>query len=137
MSSLSTFSKSPMRVALEYARQGAAAGEVPVGAVIVHQGYIIAAAANHVIGHQDPTAHAEMIVLRQAGALLNTVHLTECDLYVTLEPCAMCAQALAWARIRRLIFGAYDPKSGAVDHGVRVFQHPSCQPLSGMDGGRG
>ena len=102
--------------------------EVPVGAVIVHDGRVIAATSNQMRAQQNPTAHAELECIRMASHFLQTTHLTECDLYVTLEPCAMCAGAIAHARIRRLIFGAYDLKGGAVEHGARVFQHSLHKP---------
>ncbi len=102
--------------------------EVPVGAVIVCDGRIIAASPNVMRAQHNPTAHAELECIRMASRVLQTTHLTECDLYVTLEPCAMCAGAIAHARIRRLIFGAYDPKGGAVEHGARVFQYSLHKP---------
>lgn len=110
-----------MERALEEARAAAARGEVPVGAVVVRAGTIVAAARNETFGQRDPTAHAEMVAIRRAAATLKAVRLDDCDLYVTLEPCAMCAGALSHARIRRLYFGAADPKGGAVESGPRLF----------------
>src|SRR5947207_5342181 len=112
--------------ALSEARAANAAGEVPVGCVIVREGQIIARAGNRTLRDRDPTAHAEMLAIRQAARALGSERLTECDLYVTLEPCAMCAAALSFARIRRLYYGAADPKGGAVDNGVRFFAAPTC-----------
>jgi tRNA(adenine34) deaminase len=116
----------PMRLALDLARGAAAAGEVPVGAVVVREGAVVARGRNAMRGGQDPTAHAEMVALRAAGAVLGTSRLDECDLWVTLEPCAMCAGAIVLARIRRLYFAASDPKGGAVVHGPRMFAQPTC-----------
>jgi tRNA(adenine34) deaminase len=111
-----------MALALAEAQKAAAEGEVPVGAVLVAAGGdVLAAAPNRVAAANDPTAHAEMLVLRTGAARLGTPYLTGCDLYVTLEPCAMCAAAIALARLRRLYFAAYDPKGGAVEHGPRLF----------------
>ncbi|MEM7179106.1 MAG: nucleoside deaminase [Pseudomonadota bacterium] len=115
-----------MQTALDQARAAAGRGETPVGAVIVHQGKIIAAQGNRVRELADPTAHAEILVLRAAGAHLGNERLGACDLYVTLEPCPMCAGAISLARIRRLYYGASDPKSGGVEHGPRVFAQPTC-----------
>ena len=117
------------------ASMAAEAGEVPVGGVVVHHGQIIAEAHNQVEHLRDATAHTEMLLLRQAAAYLGTKALKECDLYVSLEPCAMCAGALSHARIRRLYFGAYDAKAGAVEHGVRLFSHPSCHHRPEIYGG--
>jgi tRNA(adenine34) deaminase len=116
----------PMRLALGEARAAAQAGEVPVGAAVMRGGKIIAAARNAMRTSNDPTAHAEMMALRRAGEALGTSRLDECDLWVTLEPCAMCAGAIALARIRRLYFAAPDPKGGAVLHGPRLFSQPTC-----------
>jgi tRNA(adenine34) deaminase len=110
-------------------------GEVPVGAVIVRGGAIIARAGNRVVELHDPTAHAELLALRAAGAALGSERLEDCDLYVTLEPCPMCAAAIAFARIRRLVFGAYDPKGGGVDHGPRIFEQPTCHHRPEVIGG--
>lgn len=116
-----------MEQALAEARKAAERGEVPVGAVIVAaNGEIIAQAGNRVIAEQDPTAHAELLAIRQAARVLGAERLTGCDLYVTLEPCAMCAQAIAFARLRRLYFGAEDEKGGGVLHGARVFARSTC-----------
>ena len=115
-----------MRAALDAARDAAAAGEVPVGAVIVQAGRIVAQAGNAPRRLTDPTAHAEMRVIREAAALLGRDRLEDCDLWVTLEPCAMCAGAIAHARIARLYYAAADPKGGAVEHGARVFAQPTC-----------
>ena len=116
----------PMRVALDAAREAAAAGEVPVGAALVHRGRIVAQAGNAPRTLHDPTAHAEMRVIRGGAALLGRERLEDCDLWVTLEPCAMCAGAIAHARIARLYYAAADPKGGAVEHGARVFAQPTC-----------
>jgi tRNA(adenine34) deaminase len=116
----------PMRAALDEARAAAEAGEVPVGAVVTRAGALVASARNRMIGDSDPTAHAEMVALRAAAAALGTSRLDDCDLWVTLEPCAMCAGAIALARIRRLHFAAADPKGGAVIHGPRLFSQPTC-----------
>jgi len=111
-------------------------GEVPVGAVLVGaDGAVIAAAGNAVEAGNDPTAHAEMLVLRAGAAALGQKQLDGCDLYVTLEPCPMCAAAIALARIRRLYFGAYDPKSGGVEHGPRIFDQPTCHHRPEVYGG--
>ena len=115
-----------MEQALEKARTAGAEGEVPVGCVIVKDGAVIAQAGNRTLADKDPTAHAEMIAIRHACTALGTERLTDCDLYVTLEPCAMCAAAISFARIRRLYYGAPDPKGGAVDNGVGFFQSPTC-----------
>ena len=115
-----------MEVALDEARAAAARGEVPVGAVIVHDGRIIAAAGNRTLELRDPTAHAEILAIRAAAATLGSERLIGADLHVTLEPCPMCAAAISFARIRRLYFGAGDPKGGAVEHGVRLYAAPTC-----------
>ncbi len=116
----------PMAAALAEARLAAARGEVPIGAVIVHQGAIIARAGNRTLELKDPTAHAEMLVIRAAAALLGSERLVGADLHVTLEPCPMCAAAISFARIQRLYYGAADPKGGAVESGVRLFSQPTC-----------
>ena len=116
----------PMRLALDEARAAAESGDVPVGAVVARGGEILAVARNRMRDSSDPTAHAEMVALRMAGAALGTSRLDGCDLWVTLEPCAMCAGAIALARIARLYFGASDPKGGAVVHGPRLFGQPTC-----------
>jgi cytidine deaminase len=118
--------RSFMDVALDEARAAAARGEVPVGAVVVRDGAVLARAGNRMRGTADPTAHAEMLAIRSACTALGAERLTGCDLYVTLEPCPMCAGAIAAARIGRLYFGAADPKSGGVLAGPRVFAHPQC-----------
>jgi len=115
-----------MRAALDAARAAAEDGEVPVGAVVTRDGVVVASAGNAPRRLHDPTAHAEMLAIRQAAALLGRERLEDCDLWVTLEPCAMCAGAIAHARIRRLYYGAADPKGGAVEHGPRVFAQPTC-----------
>lgn len=116
----------PMRRALDEARAAAQAGEVPVGAVVVRGGKIVATSRNAMRGGLDPTAHAEMVAIRAAAASLGNARLDGCDLWVTLEPCAMCAAAIALARIDRLYFAALDPKGGAVLHGPRLFGQPTC-----------
>ena len=127
---------SPMARALDEATAAGDAGEVPVGAVLVDgDGIIIAAAGNRVERDHDPTAHAEMLVLRQGAAQLGEKRLAGCDLYVTLEPCPMCAAAIGLARIRRLYFGAYDAKGGGVEHGPRIFAQPTCHHRPEVYGG--
>jgi tRNA(Arg) A34 adenosine deaminase TadA len=131
-----------MARAFAEAEAAGARGEVPVGAVIVDaaSGEILAAAGNRTEADADPTAHAEILAIRAATALRGEPRLPDCDLYVTLEPCAMCAAAISFARIRRFYFGAYDPKGGAVDHGPRWFQQPTClhrpEVYGGIDEGR-
>ncbi len=115
-----------MPVALEEARSAGRRGEVPIGAAIVSEGTVIAAAGNRTRELNDPTAHAEILAIRNACARLGQERLNGCDLYVTLEPCAMCAAAISFARIRRLYFGAEDPKGGAVSSGPRFFGQPTC-----------
>jgi tRNA(adenine34) deaminase len=124
-----------MELALEEARAAGARGEVPVGCVIVHDGAAIARAGNRTVADRDPTAHAELLAIRQAAAALGSERLADCDLYVTLEPCAMCAAALSFARIRRLYFGASDPKGGAVENGVRFFSQATCHHRPEVYGG--
>ncbi|MDR3187502.1 MAG: nucleoside deaminase [Holosporaceae bacterium] len=114
---------SPMEMAIEEARKAASRGSVPVGALVVSGSQIISSAGNEVIKNSDPTAHAEIIAIRRACRLRNSHILDGCDMYVTLEPCPMCAQAISLARIRRLYFGAYDPKYGGIEHGARIFEH--------------
>ena len=121
--------------ALAEARAAQAADEVPVGCVIVRAGAVIARAGNRTLRDRDPTAHCEMLAIRAAAAALGTERLTDCDLYVTLEPCAMCAAAMSFARIRRLYFGAADPKGGAVEHGVCFFAQPTCHHRPEVYGG--
>ncbi len=125
----------PMELAFAEARAAAACGEVPVGAVIVKDGATIAAAGNRPRALNDPTAHAEMLAIRSACAALQAERLPGCDLYVTLEPCAMCAAAISFARIRRLYFGAEDPKGGAVENGPRFFSQPTCHHAPEVYGG--
>ena len=118
---------SPMQVALQEARAAAAREEVPVGAVVVDSsGKIIAQAGNRVRELNDPTAHAEILAMREACSRLGSERIGDCDLYVTLEPCPMCASAISFARIRRLYYGASDPKSGGVEHGSRIFSQSTC-----------
>ena len=124
-----------MQEALAEARLAAEAGEVPIGAVVVHEGAIIARGQNRTLRDNDPTAHAEMVALRAAAAALDNHRLGGCTLLVTLEPCAMCAGAIAFARIRRLYYGAADPKGGAVDNGVKFFASPSCHHRPEVYGG--
>jgi len=125
-----------MVLALDEARQAAARGEVPVGAVIVGpDGRALASTGNRIEELNDPTAHAEVLAIREAAANLQSPRLIDCDLYVTLEPCAMCAQAISLARVRRLVFAAYDPKGGGVEHGARVFSHTTCHHAPEVVGG--
>ncbi|KIZ33291.1 MULTISPECIES: nucleoside deaminase [Rhodopseudomonas] len=115
-----------MDLALKAAQNAQNAGEVPIGCVIVRAGEVIATAGNRTLTDRDPTAHAEILAIRQAARLIGSERLVDCDLYVTLEPCTMCAGAISFARIRRLYFGAADPKGGAVESGVRFFASPTC-----------
>jgi tRNA(adenine34) deaminase len=115
-----------MDMALDEARAAGERGEVPVGCVIVREGVVVARAGNRTVAEHDPTAHAEIVAIREASVKLGSERLTDCDLYVTLEPCTMCAGAISFARIRRLYFGAADPKGGAVESGVRFFAQPTC-----------
>jgi tRNA(adenine34) deaminase len=124
-----------MREALALARDAAAAGEVPVGAVVVKEGRVIGRGFNRPITSSDPTAHAEIVALREAGAAMANYRLSGCDLYVTLEPCTMCAAAISFARVRRLYFGALDPKGGAVESGVRFFAQSTCHHAPEVYGG--
>jgi len=126
-----------MQLALDAARTAAEYGEVPVGAVVVDSvsGRVLSVAANRVEQDRDPTAHAEILAIRAAAREQRVPRLTDRDLYVTLEPCTMCAQAIAFARIRRLVFGAYDPKGGGVEHGARVFSQPTCHHAPEIVGG--
>jgi tRNA(adenine34) deaminase len=126
-----------MEAALAQARAAQAADEVPVGCVVVRDGAIVASAGNRTLRDRDPTAHAEMVAIRAAAAALGSERLVDCDLYVTLEPCAMCAAAISFARIRRLYFAAADPKGGAVEHGVRFFAAPTCHHRPEVYGGIG
>jgi tRNA(adenine34) deaminase len=115
-----------MDLALKAAEKAGKSGEVPIGCVIVRDGGVVAAAGNRTIGDRDPTAHAEVLAIREAAEKLGSERLTDCDLYVTLEPCTMCAGAISFARIRRLYYGAADDKGGAVESGVRFFGRPTC-----------
>jgi tRNA(adenine34) deaminase len=124
-----------MDMALAEARAAGERGEVPVGCVIVREGEVIERAGNRVLAHRDPTAHAEILAIRRAATFFGSERLADCDLYVTLEPCAMCAGAVAFARIRRLYYGAADPKGGAVDNGVKFFASPSCHHRPEVYGG--
>jgi tRNA(adenine34) deaminase len=124
-----------MSLAFSAAREAAARGEVPVGAVITHQGSVLAACGNRTLAARDPTAHAELLAIREAAAALRSERLTDCDLYVTLEPCAMCAAAISFARIRRLYWAAPDPKGGGVEHGPRFFSQPTCHHAPEVYGG--
>jgi tRNA(Arg) A34 adenosine deaminase TadA len=126
----------PMAQALSEAAAAAAAGEVPVGAVLVDPaGAVVAAAGNRVERDRDPTAHAELLVLRAGAARRGATRLDGCDLYVSLEPCPMCAAAIGFARIRRLYFAAFDPKGGGVEHGPRIFDQPTCHHRPEIYGG--
>ena len=127
----------PMEQALAEAEAAAARGEVPVGAVIVdgNTGAILGAAGNRTEARKDPTAHAEMLAIREAAAKTGAPRLEDRDLYVTLEPCSICATAISFARIRRVYFGAYDPKGGGVDHGPRIFEQPTCHHRPEVYGG--
>ena len=125
-----------MELALEEARAAAARGEVPVGAVVLGpDGTVLARAGNAVEARHDASAHAELLALRAAAAARGTARLADCDLVVTLEPCPMCAQAISLFRIRRLVFGAYDPKGGGVEHGARVYDASSCHHRPEVIGG--
>lgn len=127
---------SPMEIALAEARQAATRGEVPVGAAVAGpDGTVLARAGNEVEARHDASAHAELLALRAAAAIRGEPRLPDCDLYVTLEPCPMCAQAASYFRIRRLVFGAYDPKGGGVAHGARIFEAPSCHHRPEVVGG--
>jgi tRNA(adenine34) deaminase len=124
-----------MSIAFEQAEAAARQGEVPVGAVVVRDGRVLAAAGNRVEELSDPTAHAEMLAIRAAAQATGSARLEGCDLYVTLEPCPMCAAAISLARVRRLYFGAYDPKGGGVEHGAKVFDHATCHHRPEIYGG--
>jgi tRNA(Arg) A34 adenosine deaminase TadA len=125
----------PMARAFAEAEAAGRRGEVPVGAAITQDGAIIAAAGNRTLDARDPTAHAELLAIRAAAAALGSERLTGCDLYVTLEPCAMCAAAISFARIRRLYWAAADPKGGGVEHGPRFFSQPTCHHAPELYGG--
>lgn len=130
--------ETPMDLAFAEAEAAAARGEVPVGAVIVDpSGTVIAAAGNRTLELKDPTAHAEMLAIRAACAATGSERLIGCDLYVTLEPCPMCATAISFARLRRLYFGAADEKGGGVEHGARIFAQPTCHHAPDVYGGLG
>lgn len=118
--------RSFMDLALKQAEIAEKAGEVPIGCVIVQGGAVIAQAGNRTLTDRDPTAHAEILAIREAARVIGSERLIDCDLYVTLEPCTMCAAAISFARVRRLYYGATDPKGGAVDSGVRFFASPTC-----------
>lgn len=124
-----------MDLALDEARKAQDRGEVPVGCVVVRDGAVVAAAGNRTLADQDPTGHAEMIAIRAAARALGSERLADCDLYVTLEPCAMCAGAISFARVRRLYYGAPDPKGGAVEHGARFFEQATCHHRPEVYGG--
>jgi len=126
-----------MEMAIAEAQAAAGRGEVPVGAIVVEvaSGRVLARAGNRVEADSDPTGHAELLALRAAAAARGAPRLPDCDLYVTLEPCAMCAQAISFARIRRLYFGAYDAKGGGVEHGARIFNQPTCHHVPEVIGG--
>jgi tRNA(adenine34) deaminase len=126
-----------MSLALDEARAARDAAEVPVGCVIVRGGDVIARTGNRTLRDRDPTAHAELLAIRQAAKALGSERLIDCDLYVTLEPCSMCAAAMSFARIRRLYYGAVDQKGGAVDNGVRFFSAPTCHHKPEVYGGIG
>lgn len=127
--------ETPMALALAEARAAAERGEVPVGAVIVRGGEVLASAGNRTLELKDPTAHAETLAIRLACEAIQSERLIDCDLYVTLEPCPMCAAAISFARIRRLYFAASDPKGGAVENGVRLYRSPSCHHAPEVYGG--
>jgi tRNA(adenine34) deaminase len=135
MSERSARNPDPMALALDEAQGAAGRGEVPVGAVVVRDGQVLAAAGNSPRALSDPSAHAEMLAIRRACEALGDERLTGCDLYVTLEPCTMCAAAISFARVRRLYFGALDPKGGAVESGVRFFAQPTCHHAPEVYGG--
>jgi tRNA(adenine34) deaminase len=126
-----------MDLALDEAHAAAEVGEVPIGCVIVCDGDVVAQTGNRTLADRDPTAHAEMLAIRHAAAALGNERLVDCDLYVTLEPCAMCTAAISFARIRRLYYGAADEKGGAVEHGVRYFASPACHHRPEVYGGIG
>ena len=132
---MSDLKHSFMQLAFEKAEAAAQRGEVPVGAVVVAEGQVLARAGNRTEELKDPTAHAEILALRAASAIQGSPRLPDADLYVTLEPCAMCAGAISFARIRRVYFAAYDPKGGAVDHGPRFFSQPTCHHTPEVIGG--
>ncbi len=122
-------------MAIQVAASAAQAGEVPVGALVVKGGQLVSVSGNQVMGGNNVLAHAELLVIQAALQKLNSRYLEDCDIYVTLEPCAMCAGAISLARLRRLYFGAYDPKGGAIEHGACVFAHPTCHHHPQVIGG--
>lgn len=124
-----------MALAFDEAKAAASRGEVPVGAVVLRDGVVLGQAGNRTLELKDPTAHAEMLVLRLACEAIGSERLIGCDLYVTLEPCPMCAAAISFSRIRRLYFGAGDPKGGAVENGVRLYENPTCHHVPEVYGG--
>lgn len=124
-----------MDMALEEARSAGERGEVPIGCVVVRDGTVIASAGNRTLAEHDPTGHAEIVAIRTAAAALGSERLADCDLYVTLEPCAMCAAAISFARLRRLYYGADDPKGGAVEHGAHFFSQATCHHAPDVYGG--
>ena len=128
-------SDDPLSRAFDEARAAALRGEAPIGAVVTRGGDVIAAAGNRTLELKDPTAHAEILAIREAARTIGSERLIDCDLYVTLEPCAMCAGAISFARIRRLYFAADDPKGGAVEHGPRFFSQPTCHHAPEVYGG--
>ena len=127
--------RAPMALAMAQARAAAARGEVPVGAVVMREGRVLASAGNRTLELKDPTAHAELLAIRMACEEIGSERLIGCDLYVTLEPCPMCAAAISFARLRRLYFAASDPKGGAVENGVRLYASPSCHHAPEVYGG--
>ena len=135
MSSKDGFGLDPLTRAFDEARLAGARGEVPVGAVVVREGEVIAAAGNRTLADRDPTAHAEVLAIRAACQAVGSERLVGCDLYVTLEPCAMCAGAISFARLRRVYYAAPDPKGGALDHGPRFFMQPTCHHAPEVYGG--
>lgn len=124
-----------MELALEQAKKAASCGEVPVGAVIVRDNKVLTACYNRVEVNHDATAHAEILAIQEVSRLLNTRYLNDCTLYVTLEPCAMCAHAISLARVGKLVYGAYDPKGGGVEHGAKIFEHKTCLHKPNVIGG--
>ena len=138
LADVTTPSKRPMDLALAEAKAAGLLGEVPIGAIVVSaSGEVLARAGNRTLALRDPTAHAELLAIRDACAKLGSERLTDCDLYVTLEPCAMCAAAISFARIRRLYFSAPDPTGGAVEHGPRFFSQATCHHAPEIYGGIG
>ena len=135
MSSKDALSPDPLTRAFDEARAAGARGEVPVGAVVAREGVLIAAAGNRTMEDRDPTAHAEVLAIRAACKAIGSERLVGCDLYVTLEPCAMCAGAISFARLRRVYYAAPDPKGGALDHGPRFFHQPTCHHAPEVYGG--